>query len=410
MKSPFLIFWLLLVALVLQGCGSSGKTVRVPTPLAPLTSSYDMQFVWQVGLGKMNSADAKGLHIAQDSQRLFVASAAGDLMALQKANQARFTDQVIWHIKYEARITSGPLLHDNQLFIGTSKGDVFALSADNGRVIWQTQLNSELVSLPVFADGRVFVRTNDGRVLALNAVNGDVVWTAEHQLPNLFLRGAAPVLVENGVVYVGRESGFVEALSAANGEKQWEARVAVPRGRTDLERMVDVQAGLVLDSGRLFVLSYNGRLAALNPQNGNFLWAKDLSGYRDFVLDRQALYVIDEDDVLRAFDLAGGTEYWSQQQFKYRMLGDLQWDRDQLLVDDGLGYLHWLNPRDGGVVARVKLANHLDSGQKILRIQRDNERYYVLDADANISVYQRMPNPLAREGRSPLLSQQSIAP
>lgn len=410
MKSPFLIFWLSLAALLLQGCGSSGKTVRIPTELMPITSDYDMQFAWQVGLGKMSAADAKGLNIAFDGKRLFVASAAGDLMALHKTNQARFTDQVIWHIKYEARITSGPLLYDNQLFIGTSKGDVFALSADNGQIIWQTQLNSELVSLPVLADGRLLVRTNDGRVLALNALNGDVVWTAEHQLPNLFLRGAAPVLVANGVLYVGRESGFVEALSAATGEKQWEARVAIPRGRTDLERMVDVQASLVLDSGRLFVLSYNGRLVALNPQNGNFLWAKDVSGYRDFVVDRQALYVIDEDDVLRAFDLASGTEYWSQQQFKYRMLGDVQWDRGQLLVDDGLGYLHWVSPRDGHLIGRVKLANHLDSGQTLLRIARDNDQYFVLDADANISAYQRKPNQLAREGRSPLSSQQRITP
>lgn len=393
MKKPIYLIVVLLAGLLVQACSNSPQTVRVPTELSPLMTPYDLALQWRVEVDKMDAADGRGLTIGYDDEKVYMASASGELTALWKANQARYTDQVAWQIRFEPRVVAGPVVAGDHVIVGTSKGDVLALDAQDGRMIWQTRLNSEVISTPVIERNRVLVRTNDGRVVALNLQDGDSIWTAEHQMPSLFLRGAAPVLVDGNRVFVGRETGFVEALDFATGEQIWEARLALPQGRTDLERMVDIQAALVMDRGRLFALSYNGRMAALNPANGNFIWVKDFSGYRDFVVKDSVVFIVDSDDIVRALDPETGTEYWTQSGLKYRRVSDLKLDEfnNQLLLSDGLGYVHWLNLRDGGFTARSRHASHLDAGQNILAIHQEDERYYLLDSDGTMAAYTLNP-------------------
>lgn len=403
MKTSFLVAGLLLSTVFLQACSSTSQTVNTPTPLSSGVTERNLTLEWQVSVDKLAEADGRSLALADDGQRLYVGSSSGLLTAFWKKNQSRHTDQVIWQVKYEAPILAGPVLTDEKVLIGSAKGDLLALSPENGQVIWQTQLNSELVSTPVVESDQVFVRTNDGRVVALNLQTGEVIWVSDHQMPNLSIRGAAPVLVEDDKVFVGRESGFVEALSVSTGETVWEARIATPSGRTDLERMVDIQSSLVLEKGRLFVLSYNGRMAALNPKNGNISWAKDISGYRDFVVLDNVIYLVDEQDVLRALDPVTGTEFWNQEALQYRLLGDVLVDSNSpqqtmLFLADGLGYLHWLDPKDGHVMTRFKHANHLKDGDKILKIHQDKQRYYVLDSDGSVTAYQDRSAPTTRPG------------
>lgn len=393
----------LLVSTLLIGCSSS-QVVRTPATLTAEIPTQKLERLWQLNLGKMDEADGRGLQLSHAADRVFVSSSSGRLSALWKETKTRSQDQVIWQIQFEASIISGPLLHQDQLIIGTSKGDVLALSATSGEVLWQNQLNSEVVSQPVIADSKVFVRTNDGRVVALNLQDGASIWVADHQMPNLFLRGAAPVLVDGETLFVGRESGTVEALTVQNGAKQWDVRVATPSGRTDLERMVDVQAELIIHSGRLFVLGYNGQLVAINPISGNFLWTKELMGYRDMLVDNSTLYVIDEADILHALDAGSGTEYWTQPGLKFRQTSTVMADQTQagrLIVTDGFGYVHWLNARDGGFISRFKHANHLNKGEKIIHWLQLQDRHYVLDSDGNFTVYQQ-DSITTRPGDSPV--------
>lgn len=404
MKTTFLVASLSVAAVLLQACSSTSQTVRIPTSLSESVDTRSMSLQWQVSLGKLAESDGRSLALADDGQRLYVASSSGIVTALLKPNQSRYTDQVIWQTKHESLIIAGPVLADNKLLIGSAKGDLLALSPRNGEVLWQARLNSEIVSKPVVEQDRVFVRTNDGRVVALNIQTGHIIWVADHQMPNLFIRGAAPVLVDGDKVFVGRESGFVEALSIHTGETIWDARIATPSGRTDLERMVDIQSSLVLHNGRLMVLSYNGRMASLNADNGRISWAKDISGYRDFVVLNEVIYLVDEEDILRALDPATGTEFWNQAALKYRLLGDVRIDKTHthtnavILLNDGFGYLHWLDPKDGQILERFEHANHLKDGEKILQVHQDKQHYYVLDSDGSVTAYQHRSAPTTRPG------------
>jgi len=388
----FILVGALASIFLLQGCSSTSKTVRIPTELQPVEQQHKLGLDWQINVNLLAEADGRSLGMTSDSSQLYVASSSGLLTALQMQNQARYTDQVVWQTRIDAALLAGPVVVGDSLLVGSAKGDMIALDTQSGQVRWVTHLAAELVSTPVVSGGLLLVRTNDGRLVALNHQTGAVIWTADHQMPNLFLRGAAPVVVQDDTVYIGRESGFLEALSLQSGEKLWDARIATPSGRTDLERMVDIQATPVLADGRLFVLSYNGRMVAINPANGNLIWAKDLSGFRDFIVHNHVIYLIDQDDIIRALDPSTGTEYWNQQGLKFRRLSDVRLDNSNLaqpllLLSDGLGYMHWVEPKDGRIVGRFKHVNHVDVGQEVLDIYQQGSRYYVLDADGNISAY-----------------------
>lgn len=376
---------------LMVGCSGTPNTLPEPGPLVPGVATAPMNLDWRLNLDLVSQADGRGLSISLDEDRAFVAASSGLLTALVVSNQSRYSDQVLWQARFEAPLISGPALDATGLYLGTAKGDLLHIHAETGRVIWQAQVNSEIVAKPVLTNDRVIVRTNDGRVIALNKLTGDVIWVASAQMPNLFLRGAASVLVVGNQVFVGRENGFVEALSLQNGETLWQARLAIPAGRTDLERMVDIQAELIYDQGRLFAMAYNGRLAAINAQTGNFIWTRPLSGAKDFVLQNNRLIISGDDQVIRAIDASSGTEIWNQASLIGRMPGNITevgiTNESAMLVVDGFGYLHWLSPVDGRLLARFDHIDHLQRGRQILTIAVAGNRYFILDRNGQLVSY-----------------------
>lgn len=338
----------------LVGC-SNTPTLPPPTPLPKMSQTDELQRQWQLLMGQTLDSDAVGLNIAIDDTvqpaHLYSAATAGWLTAIKAAPQDRWTDQVIWQKKLNEVITAGPVIQGESLLFGTNKGSLYALDKQTGALRWQAFLSSEVMAPPVMAEGKLFTRTVDGKLYALDAKTGQQIWVIEHEMPNLSLRGAAPVTVANGVVFVGWETGVVEALSAASGQQLWQQRVLTPHGRTDLERMVDLQTQLKLQNGRLLVFGYHGKLVALNPQSGLPYWVKSVSGYRNPVVDDVAVYVVTDQDQVQAYDLQTGALRWQQTQLDHRRLGNPHWGqlhgRKELWVGDGYGRIERLDPLDG---------------------------------------------------------------
>ncbi|GKT11724.1 MAG: outer membrane protein assembly factor BamB [Thiomicrorhabdus sp.] len=382
-----------LLSIVLTAC-STPKVMKEPTVLAPLDSHYALDKRWQVKMETMPNLDSEGLFFSEDADNLYVAGATGHIVALKKLATTRWQDQVVWESKFSSPIVSGPAKHGDQLIIGSAKGQLMSLAANSGQLEWQVQLSSEVMSHATIAEGKVFTRTVDGKLYAVDVATGEIIWVVEHQMPNLSLRGAPAVLYNEGNLFVGWESGVIQALSAQSGALLWEARIAVPKGRTDLERMIDVQASLVIQHDRLFALGFHGKLVAIDPQNGNFYFVKEVSGYSDFVIDGSTIYVVDDTDVLHAFDLVNGANLWKQEALKNRLVGDLNFYKDELLVSDSWGYLHWIDKLQGIETARVKHSNDYGDGNRILRVKVDNENVTLLDGEGTITRYEVKPSNL----------------
>ena len=393
MKTRFALIGLCSIIL-LGGC-SSTPILKEPSTLAPLEALYTLQKNWQVKTETMPNRDSEGLLFTEDASNLYAATATGYLVALTKETKTRWKDQVVWEVKFASEIVSGPAKQGEQLIIGTAKGLLVSLSTNHAHIKWQTQLSSEVMSYPVIAQQTIFTRTVDGKLYAVNAATGEVIWIVEHEMPSLSLRGSPAVLYFEDILYVAWESGMVQALSASSGTLLWEKRIATPKGRTDLERIVDIQASLVMKEGRLIALGYHGKLVAINPLNGKSFFEKELSSYRDFVVDSDRIYVVDDTDVLYAFDLFSGAMLWTQTAFKGRAIGDLNFYQNALLVADGWGYLHWVNRVQGTEFARVKHSNEYGDGNRVLRIKIDGNQLTLLDAEGTITQYDVEPSNLA---------------
>lgn len=316
--------------LSVSGCSS---TLELQEPkMEPLESPLQLSAQWVVYQGALDKHDTKALTIATYDNLIFVANNNGRMVAIDRNSPRKGEDSIVWQTGFSERIISGPVLDNGHLLIGTDKGHVKALDAQSGKLLWQTQLSSEVLSSAFVQGDKLFTRTGDGKVYALSRNTGEVIWTSEHQMPKLSLRGAPQVIANDEMVFVAWESGIVQALQAQSGELLWESRVAIPSGRTDLERMVDIQANLVLKDNVLYALGYHGKFVAINIETGNFLFVNEISGYRDFVVGEQVIYLVDEDDVLMALDLYSGTQLWKQNTMKGRMLNDLSLHNNQLIA------------------------------------------------------------------------------
>jgi alcohol dehydrogenase (cytochrome c) len=87
--------------------------------------------------------------------------------------------------------------------------------------------------------------------------------------PPTFAFEAAPIVVD-GVMYVSGWDGYVWALDAATGKVYWRYRHAIP---LDVPLCCgNVNRGVAVARGRVFMATQNGHLIALDATNGHLVW------------------------------------------------------------------------------------------------------------------------------------------
>ncbi|MCY4212718.1 MAG: outer membrane protein assembly factor BamB [Gammaproteobacteria bacterium] len=261
------------------------------------------------------------------------------------------------------------------VLVGTTGGALVALSAADGSEVWRSQVGAEILSRPATGDGAVFVQTIDGRLLALEQTDGSVRWSFDNQVPVLTLRGSASPVFNGDIVYAGFANGMVGAIRTGNGEPLWEHRVMLPEGRSELDRMVDVDASPFINGPLLYAVSYQGRLKALRAADGVAVWQQEASSYLDLAAGYGQIYVVDETDAVIAIDEQTTDEVWRQEGLYRRKLSSPVAFSNYLVVGDDDGYLHVLAQSDGRFLARRKLdGDGLRSGMAVV----DGRTLYVL--------------------------------
>jgi len=201
----------------------------------------------------------------------------------------------------------------------------------------------------------VAAQSVDGQLVALDAETGELRWSYDNQVPILTLRGtAAPVIVDDFVL-AGFSSGKIAAMGAEQGELRWETRIMLPQGRSELERIADVDTTPLVVGGIVFAASYQGRLKAIRLADGAERWEQEMSTYRDLAQGAGQVYVIDEHDEIHAYDINTANVTWTQRSLRMRRLTSPLTYGNYLVVADGEGYLHVMAQSDGRFVARIKL-------------------------------------------------------
>jgi outer membrane protein assembly factor BamB len=357
--------------LIMLGCDND-KEVDPPAELTDITTTRDVRRVWSAGLG----GDAERLRLALKpvivEGRVYAASHDGEVTVFAADSGKR-----AWTVKTKLPLSAGPEVAGGLVLLGSSEGDLIALDASNGAQRWRKAIASEILAPPLVVNDIVIVRTVDGHIEGMSVADGTKRWAVDEQVPRLTLRGtAAPVLAGDRII-AGFDNGKVLAIDPRNGEVMWDTIVNAPRGRTELERLADIDSPARIAGDDVFVVGFQGRMAMLARDSGQIWWARDASSYRGFTMDEQNLYLTNSDSVVIAMRRTDGAVLWEMNTLRRRGLTAPAIDGDSLVVGDFEGYMHWLDKATGTIVARQKadgerITNAAVTGETGVYVQTDS--------------------------------------
>ncbi|MEZ6932089.1 outer membrane protein assembly factor BamB [Aeromonas sp. S16(2024)] len=350
------------VSLALQGCSlfSSEEDLTPMAPLPVVESAFSADTQWSSSVGDGIGDFYSQLQPVVDEDHIYAAARDGDVTAFD-----RNSGETLWSVdladlpinadKRSARLSGGLVSRYGKLFLGSENGVVYALNEANGEVLWQTTVPGEVVASPAVEDGRVVVLTTSGRLVALDTDEGKLQWTLSEEQPPLTLRSASTPVITNGAVLYGRADGKVGIALLSNGQPVRQSKVADPRGATELDRMVDVDASPLIAGDELYAIAYNGQLMARKLMTGDEVWKRKYSGYRDLAMTGNAIVLTDSRSHLFAVDRRNGLELWSNTQLENRTVTAPVVLGDYVVVGDVEGYLYWLDRTDGSIKAMQQL-------------------------------------------------------
>jgi outer membrane protein assembly factor BamB len=338
--------------LIAAGC-SKDKDVEPPAVLVNFPSTLPVKKLWSegVGGGKKQIKLRLGLGPAIDNGLVFAASHKGEVVAV-----ALDSGKNVWVKKLKVPISAGPAAGFGMVVAGTSKGAVIALDGATGRQLWRTQINSELLSAPAISEKAVVIRSVDGRLHGIDSHTGKELWSIEQQVPRLSLRGTAIPIVAKEVAISGFDNGKVMAVSLTSGDTVWDTALASPHGRTELDRLVDIDSAVRVVGENVFATGFQGRTAMLALDSGQLWWSHDMSSYRGLAVDADNLYVTQSDGTVVALRQRDGAEMWRNDKLKRRGLSTPVVTSTAIAIADYQGYIHWLDKGTGALVARERIA------------------------------------------------------
>jgi len=354
------------------------KEADPPAELVDIEPSIAVQRIWSTSVGGGGEKLRLALGLAEQDGTVFAAARSGRVRAIDAA-----TGRTRWQTDTKLELSAGPGVGAGLVVVGTNGGQLVALDAASGQTRWTTQMSGEVLAAPLVAGDRVIVRTVDGRLRALAVGDGQEGWTVEDQVPRLSLRGTAPPVLAGDAVVSGFDSGRVLAVSLASGETLWQAQVSTPRGRSELERLADVDAAVRVSGGDVYAVGYQGRIAMMALDSGQIWWARDVSSYRGLDLDGDQLYVSTSDGDVVALRRRDGSVIWQQQGLKRRGLGTPTIHAGTVIVGDFDGYLHWLDRDTGRFVARERPSRTRISAAPLVV----GDRVVVIDDGGEITAY-----------------------
>ena len=376
------LFVLLLAASLLSGCSLFGSkdNAEPPAELKAFEKRAELRELWSFSTGDGTDGQFLKLVPTVVGERVYVGDRNGSVAALELES-----GKLIWRSKTGIAISAGVGVGGGLVLVGSSEGRLVALDAETGKQRWQAEVPSEVLSVPQVYEGIVVVQTVDGSISALDGESAERLWVYDRSVPVLTLRGTSTPLVDGGVVIAGFASGKMVALDVRSGREVWSTAVAVPHGRTELQRIVDVDAEPVISRGILYAASYQGQLVAVSLQDGRVLWKRDMSTYAGIAVDDTQVLVTDADSDVWAVERSTGRSLWKQSELRRRALTGPAVIADYVAVGDFEGYLHLLMRSDGSVAGRVRVDS---DGIQATPVTVFGDRLLVLGAGGKLVLYQ----------------------
>lgn len=346
---PYLLF-VLFLSLFLSACGTLWEKDNTPppSPLVLFTPTIHPRPLWDNRVSYNINHEHLKLSPAVTGTDVVTADPNGTVTVVDK-----YTGKTRWKPYLQAPLSTGPAVDGDLIVVGSKNGTVIAASIAAKKVLWRISVNSEILATPVISDNIVLIKSIDGNVSAFSAANGQFLWNHAELEPNLILRGSSTPQVSGNAVIIGYASGKILKLSLKNGRELWSQTITTPEGGFAIQRMIDVDANPVIAGNKVFAVTYQGKIAALDFNSGKILWDHNLSSFSGITVDESTVYATDANSDVWAFDRDNGRVAWKQTQMAARHITGPILQGNYLVVGDAQGALHWLKKQDGSFAGRA---------------------------------------------------------
>ncbi|GAA5180660.1 outer membrane protein assembly factor BamB [Acinetobacter kookii] len=372
-------FALTILTFALAGCSTNKTKVEEvkPNPLPKLVQAKTLVPVFSQSVSSTSKADPLRLRLDADNGAVFAVDPNGEVAAYQGK-------QRLWQQKVSKQgLSSGIEAGEGIVVVGNKKGQLFALDQATGEQKWTAQLSGAILSASLIQSGRVITITNDDTVYAHDLATGQQVWT--YNLPNVqfSLRGiATPVALDPRTVLIASSNAYIYALDIISGVPRMQRRVAVSEGRSDIQRLNDLDGDPVVAGQFLVTTSYQGQVTVMDLASQQVVWSEDASSIQRPEVFKNTVYVAQADGKITAYALTTGEQLWQNDSLLNRQLSNPVILGQDLVVGDLDGVLHLIDPATGQLIGRSKTSGEV----RTLRVI-DNQ-LYVATRKGALSIWQ----------------------
>jgi len=380
-------------ALLLSACGLFGDDDEElePAELIEFETKVPVKRLWSEKIG----ADAEFLRVALrptgDGNRIYAASVNGNVVALDPESGKQ-----IWRNKLGIGLSSGPGVGEDLVVVVAADGYVIALAAEDGTERWRAFISGESLAVPLVHDQYVVVQSVDNKLTALSAFDGSERWSLEQSTPALTMRGSTSPVQVGQTVVTGFDNGRVMAINLSTGDVEWDSMLAPPTGRSDLDRLSDIDGDIAVVGQDIYASGYQGRIASLAAESGQVLWTREVSTYEGVYADWNNVYSTLDNGELIALNRRTGAELWRQNALLRREPTVPVSFRMTVAVGDLEGYLHFFSNVDGEPVARVRAGKSAIVSTPLVMA----DRLYVQSDDGKVTAWY-IVEPKRNERRAP---------
>lgn len=367
------------LAFLFAGC-STNEPFEEPAPVPEIDGTVELDRIWTMDVGDGHGDQFLYLTPLNTGDLLYAASADGEVYAVESGN-----GKVVWYKKLDAQVFAGVGGDREQLYLVTRDASLMALSREDGEVLWETSLPNEVLATPQSNGTIVVVQTTDGKVMSFSTQTGEKAWQYDSVVPVLSMRAAAPPLVGSELVLAGFANGKLLALASDSGQPVWQYEVGQPKGRTELERLVDVTSQPLILENAALVVGYQGKLALVNLRNGDEIWSREASSLHSPMIGAGNIYVSSANGDIRAFRGSDRRELWTQDRLSWRQTTQPVVYDDYLLVGDFEGYIHIMSQEDGSLQGQLEFD---DDGLRVPAQRLRNGNLLVYGNSGKMTVFE----------------------
>ncbi|MBL4883903.1 MAG: PQQ-like beta-propeller repeat protein, partial [Planctomycetaceae bacterium] len=294
---------------VVQSASAQNNLLNeTPLPSSRILNRFGLERTWW-GQATLNSARDKIMHVALDERIVVMIASSGivtafdaesghklwvirigrndqtTLMPVMNEKQVfivsglklyaldRLSGGIIWELNLPQFPSTAPSADENQIYIGTLDGSVYAFDIRKIKELYQERLlpeyslsaqrwryktGAKITSPPVTTGRVVSFASRDHSLYAVSAKTRRLLYQFETDSPI-----SAPIIKHGKHIYLASEDFNFYCLNAENGQVQWSFLSGVPIRRSPY-----------VIGNQVLVLPEAGGISALRIENGREIWPK----------------------------------------------------------------------------------------------------------------------------------------